>query len=196
MLTYKGETLSLGKMAEKHGIKAVTLSYRLNKGWSIEKAIETPPTRESKGRPGKRKEVSEDENLALQSDICETEGNGPFIVYIAFGKELKTFIEKKLYDRIGFEDPNKIGVLLERKFGTEAEKVAYLRGVEDSGLSIHSVILEEPIFTKLAGWNEVDGVILNLAQLGPEIPESVKSKYHDEIRRLRKYQDENRPKRR
>lgn len=41
-LTYKGETLTLTQMAEKYGIAPYALSGRLNIGWSIEKAIETP----------------------------------------------------------------------------------------------------------------------------------------------------------
>lgn len=41
-LTYKGETLSMAKMAKKHGVKADLIKHRLYAGWTIEDAIEKP----------------------------------------------------------------------------------------------------------------------------------------------------------
>ena len=41
-VTYKGETYTLSQLAEKIGIGKTTLRERLNMGWSVEKAVETP----------------------------------------------------------------------------------------------------------------------------------------------------------
>ena len=42
LLTYKGETKTLTEWAELYGKSYVALFMRLKRGWSIEKAIETP----------------------------------------------------------------------------------------------------------------------------------------------------------
>ena len=42
-ITYKGDTLSTKDMAEKYGIPRTTLRRRIDSGWSVERAIETPP---------------------------------------------------------------------------------------------------------------------------------------------------------
>ena len=41
---YKGELLTISELAEKYNINRNTLNYRLNVGWEITKAIETPTT--------------------------------------------------------------------------------------------------------------------------------------------------------
>lgn len=41
---YKGELLTITELAEKYKINRNTLNYRLNIGWDINKAIETPTT--------------------------------------------------------------------------------------------------------------------------------------------------------
>ena len=43
MITYKGETLTLNEWEEKKGLTHGVVTYRLNAGWSIEKALETAP---------------------------------------------------------------------------------------------------------------------------------------------------------
>jgi hypothetical protein len=40
--TYKGETKHLFDWADEFGINRNTLAHRLNRGWSIEKSLETP----------------------------------------------------------------------------------------------------------------------------------------------------------
>jgi len=45
MLTYKGRTVCLTQLAREHGIKRTTLVSRLRRGWTIEKALETPTKR-------------------------------------------------------------------------------------------------------------------------------------------------------
>jgi hypothetical protein len=42
MLTYKDETLPLAEWAERLAIPYDALYFRVHKGWSVEKAIETP----------------------------------------------------------------------------------------------------------------------------------------------------------
>jgi len=42
MLTYNGMTLCMAELAEEFGINQVTLSGRLKRGWSVERAITTP----------------------------------------------------------------------------------------------------------------------------------------------------------
>lgn len=42
-ITYKGDTLSTKDMAEKYGIPRTTLRRRIDSGWSVERAVETPP---------------------------------------------------------------------------------------------------------------------------------------------------------
>lgn len=45
MITYNGETKTLQQWAEKIGLEESTLRSRLNRGWSVDKAIETPKLR-------------------------------------------------------------------------------------------------------------------------------------------------------
>lgn len=40
--TYKGESLTLAELSTKYGVKYNLLSRRINRGWNIEDAIETP----------------------------------------------------------------------------------------------------------------------------------------------------------
>ncbi len=49
-VTYKGKTLALAACAEKFNIKTARLIWRLDSGWSVEKALETPvrPKRDTK----------------------------------------------------------------------------------------------------------------------------------------------------
>lgn len=42
-IEYKGECLSLRQWSSRTGISASTLSDRLRRGWSVEKALTTPP---------------------------------------------------------------------------------------------------------------------------------------------------------
>ena len=42
-VTYLGEELSASQMARKYGIETKTFIYRIKHGWSIEKALLTPP---------------------------------------------------------------------------------------------------------------------------------------------------------
>lgn len=42
MLTYNGETKSLSEFAEEYGIKHVTLTHRLRRGWTVKQALITP----------------------------------------------------------------------------------------------------------------------------------------------------------
>jgi hypothetical protein len=42
-LTYNGETLPLPTWAERIGISLAALYHRLNRGWTIERALTTPP---------------------------------------------------------------------------------------------------------------------------------------------------------
>jgi hypothetical protein len=42
MLTYKGETKSLCDFAEEYGIKRITLTIRLRRGWTVKQALTTP----------------------------------------------------------------------------------------------------------------------------------------------------------
>lgn len=42
MLTYQGETKTLGEWAEQFGINRTTLARRLKLGWSVKDALETP----------------------------------------------------------------------------------------------------------------------------------------------------------
>lgn len=44
-ITYKGETLSLAEWTERLGASESFLKARLKRGWSVQKAIETPPRR-------------------------------------------------------------------------------------------------------------------------------------------------------
>ena len=54
LITYKGVTDNLCSWAKKIGVKYQLIKYRLDKGWSVEKALETPP---------KYKPIKEDEIL-------------------------------------------------------------------------------------------------------------------------------------
>lgn len=47
-LIYKGETKTLGQWATQFGMKRTTLCKRLNNGWSIEEALETPVKKNKK----------------------------------------------------------------------------------------------------------------------------------------------------
>jgi uncharacterized protein YjcR len=42
MLTYKGETMPIATMARKYGIPKKVFDARIRRGWSAEKAVETP----------------------------------------------------------------------------------------------------------------------------------------------------------
>jgi len=48
LLTYNGETRSMTEWARELGIKLVTLSHRLNAGWSVEDALTRPLQKRSK----------------------------------------------------------------------------------------------------------------------------------------------------
>lgn len=41
-ITYKGKTFCINEASRRYGIKRQTLAQRLDNGWSVEKAIETP----------------------------------------------------------------------------------------------------------------------------------------------------------
>lgn len=45
VITYNGETKTLGEWAEQFGLNRSTIYRRLNSGWSIEKVLETPSTK-------------------------------------------------------------------------------------------------------------------------------------------------------
>jgi len=45
LITYNGETLCLREWARRLGIGHMALSTRLNRGWSLKKALTTPPIR-------------------------------------------------------------------------------------------------------------------------------------------------------
>jgi hypothetical protein len=42
VIEHNGERLPMSGWAERLGIRAATLSYRLNNGWSVEQALTTP----------------------------------------------------------------------------------------------------------------------------------------------------------
>jgi len=58
-ITYKGETLTVAKMARKYGITEELFKTRFNSGWSVESAIETPLRFERITYKGVEKEVRE-----------------------------------------------------------------------------------------------------------------------------------------
>lgn len=61
VIDYKGQTMTLTEASEKYGIKMTTLKERLNLGWSVEKAIETPIRLRTKGwRPSAKMERGEE----------------------------------------------------------------------------------------------------------------------------------------
>ena len=43
LLTHNGITQSIGKWAKNRGISPSTLRYRLETGWTVRDALETPP---------------------------------------------------------------------------------------------------------------------------------------------------------
>jgi hypothetical protein len=42
LITYRGETMCLQDWADRTGIRRETIRYRLNKGWSVERALHQP----------------------------------------------------------------------------------------------------------------------------------------------------------
>lgn len=48
LITYDGETKTLQQWGEKLGIKWTTLYKRLQSGWSVERALKTPPRKYTK----------------------------------------------------------------------------------------------------------------------------------------------------
>jgi hypothetical protein len=43
LLTFNGETLNIGQWSKKLGMKNGTITNRMDSGWSVERALTTPP---------------------------------------------------------------------------------------------------------------------------------------------------------
>ena len=43
LLTFNGETLNIGQWSKKLGMKNGTITNRIDSGWSVERALTTPP---------------------------------------------------------------------------------------------------------------------------------------------------------
>lgn len=51
---YNGRSLTLKQLADQSGLGVSTIRARLNKGWSVERAIKTPPNYSAlSGRPSR-----------------------------------------------------------------------------------------------------------------------------------------------
>lgn len=50
ILTFLGETLPIPEWAERKGIQGSTIAWRIRSGWSVERALNTPPSRARGGK--------------------------------------------------------------------------------------------------------------------------------------------------
>lgn len=54
-LTYRGKTMTMAEWADEIGISRSSLFGRLKRGWSVEKALSTPPIKEKRNKNAKNK---------------------------------------------------------------------------------------------------------------------------------------------
>lgn len=54
-LTYKGKTMTMAEWAKVIGISSSSLFGRMKRGWSVEKALSTPPIKEKRNNNAKNK---------------------------------------------------------------------------------------------------------------------------------------------
>lgn len=61
MLTVNGETQTLSEWARRLGVRCSVISYRLNAGWPVEKAVSLPDTHGWRNKLGKKEEEEKPE---------------------------------------------------------------------------------------------------------------------------------------
>ncbi len=64
-LFYKGEELTVAEWSERYGINRFTLMQRVKKGWSMRRALTTPPCKKTSKRGNNRRITFRGETLSL-----------------------------------------------------------------------------------------------------------------------------------
>jgi len=105
------------------------------------------------------------------SSIERLYGEGPYIAFIASGERLVNLCNEESYDSIGFEDPSELGQIFVRKFKSEKEKIAYLKGLHDGEELMPTHVISEEVYKKLTLWRPLDGIALMVSDVHRSLPD-------------------------